>query len=436
VTARNLALWTVLSAVGWVHGCGLDFDAAFSQTPDGGQAGAGGSLLDGSMDQGAGGTAASDAGQAGAAAGGASGGSTDAQVGGAAGAATDAGDGGAGTPCPLKLVQSGSATFPELASELLVPIQPVEMSHAILLFGVSFAEGIPADSQIAGQLASPGQLRFQRFAASSDAPVMVRWYVAEFQSCVQVQRGTTSSSAPTQDIALPQPVDLATSFPVLSFRGSGTFYGVDDTVQARISSPTTLTLSGSPNADPAIDWQVVSFETAAVQTGNTVLGPNEMVKTVDLEQGFDPDSTWLLFSYALSGMPAGGSPGGAILVTGTTLGTSKLSFERQGTGGTVSLAWYAVSFTHGARVSRGTLELVKGQAEAFTTLPGFDPARSVATAGGLYQRGGSILYDLVGIAPGSAQLTIAASQTLPTLAVSRGASQAPATFNWFAVEFP
>src|SRR6266568_848138 len=100
------------------------------------------------------------------------------------------------------------------------------------------------------------------------------------------------------DVTLGTPVNLAESFPIVSYRINGTNYDQNDFIKVKLTSTTNLeldapcTCSVSPQV---IEWQVVEYTGAGVQTNDVVFGG--LSQTVTPATAVDPTRSLLLYSY-------------------------------------------------------------------------------------------------------------------------------------------
>ena len=109
----------------------------------------------------------------------------------------------------------------------------------------------------------------------------IKWYVVEFDSGVTVQRGFTNITGnDVTDVPLLAAVDLAKSFPLISYRVEGTFFNCNDFVRAKITSTTNLQLStdntncGAPAS--VVKWQVVEYADANVRSGDIAFATTDL----------------------------------------------------------------------------------------------------------------------------------------------------------------
>lgn len=107
----------------------------------------------------------------------------------------------------------------------------------------------------------------------------MQWYVAEFESGVQVQRGlqALANGVASAPVTIAE-VDPSKSFVLISERIASASANADEnwTVRARLTSGTTLTLDRlrtDAAASAQVAWQVVRMQAALVQRGTLCIGP-------------------------------------------------------------------------------------------------------------------------------------------------------------------
>ncbi len=198
----------------------------------------------------------------------------------------------------LGAVQSGATTIADGSSMATATLTPVDPTKAFLVFGTSFDEAGADDGQITGQITNCtttcNEVTFQR--ADTDTAVEVHWYVAEFVSGVFVQRGSVAMDATTKNVTLSS-VNTGTSFPLISLRHDDGEYDDEDFVRAQVTSSTNLQLTVvDSDATTIVEWQVVEYTDAIVQTGEVTFGNNDSVQTATIAS-VDTATSWLIYSY-------------------------------------------------------------------------------------------------------------------------------------------
>ena len=199
---------------------------------------------------------------------------------------------------PILGVQSAMVSLAADVSSQKVAISSIDPARSFLVFGAQFNSANSSYTEISGQISGATEVTFARTAASGAPAVPIRYYVAQFQTGVSVQRGSIALSSTSNTVSLGTAVDLTKSFPTVTYRNTGSSYGNDDTVRARLDSSTQLSLNiglAAPNG--IAEWQVVSFDGATVQTGNLTFATDATTLTTTLANAVDVSKTWLLISY-------------------------------------------------------------------------------------------------------------------------------------------
>jgi hypothetical protein len=311
------------------------------------------------------------------------------------------------------------------------PIAAVDPARSFLVFGARFDSTLPSASAVSGQITGPSELTFARTGMSNTPAIPIKYYVAEFQSGVRVQRGTTAMFTSTVVLPLPTAVDLTKSFPIATYRNVGSLYDLGDFVRAKVTAASELTLElGEAAPSGVVEWQVITINDATVQSGDVTFMGSDAALSVPLGSPVDPEKTWLLLSYKVD---TSNVTAAEIMFRGRIAAPAQLAFERASTGTTGRLTWYAVSFTNGTNVQSGESSFGLNSATSTATLTPVNPAKSIAVTGGIYQRGGLTPYGM-SANPGYAMYTLdigAGSQ----LTVTRGAFGAAGTdADWTVVE--
>ncbi len=242
----------------------------------------------------------------------------------------------------IKNVQTGEVTF--TAATQNVTITSVDLTKSILIFSERNNLPSPQEASVRGQLTTATNLRLAKNTATGS--VTVRWYVAEFDSGITVQRGTTALGATTVNQAITA-VNLAESFVIVSKDKSGTGFSNDDFGRARLSSTTNLEFATNGGSGGNADWQVVSFPGASVQRNITSMASGTGTSTATITS-VDLTRSILLFSYNASNGTAANI--GQKMLRGRFSSATQLEFSRDNTGATVSIAWEAIQLPIGNTV--------------------------------------------------------------------------------------
>jgi outer membrane protein assembly factor BamB len=331
----------------------------------------------------------------------------------------------------IHTVQSGTATM-TTQSTLNVAITSVDLTRSVLFMTVSEDNVDPSNGLVRGQLTSATNLQFNRTGTATT--VTIKWYVATFGRSVSVQRATTSVTASPMNVTL-SAVDLSKTFVLVSWQKVGATYGADDIVRARLTSTTNLELShGTGSFDGIADWQVVTMDSASVQSGDSTLAAGASTLTVPVT-AVNTATTFLLASWASSGDSIG-----ANFVRGRITSPTQLTFDRGVTGTALGITWYLVTLTDGSSVQAGNASFGTAATLSTVTLPTAVNATSAVAFLSGSQRGGStpdpgtVPNDNPGVAWFRADLT-----GPTTLELRRGTDGAGAGVTaeaaWFVVNF-
>src|SRR3989475_8076237 len=332
-------------------------------------------------------------------------------------------------PLPSNVrVQNGSATLGAAATSVDVAITGVVTGQSFLTFSASFDDVNPGASEVAGRVVNATTVRFGRTVTG---PVIaLKWYVAELASGVTVQRGTADFPAALLDVPI-TPVNLARSFPIVSYRITGAAYGDNDSLRAKLTSTTTLQITVSAGTGGSVEWQVIEYTGASVQSGDLSFAATDASLSAAVAAVSVPKS-WLLFSYASAS--GTGTNIAQKMVWGTVTDAMTLTFDRASTGQVIDLTWYLVEFTDATTVESGSTQLTAAQTQLDVGIACIDTTTTLATAGGMSYRGGSTAY-VVGDNPGGSTVTLDLTSAT-NLRITRGLTGAgSASIGWFVVRF-
>ena len=175
---------------------------------------------------------------------------------------------------------------------------------------------------------------------------------------------------------------------------------------------------------------MIEYQGASVRRGELSFDNDERSKSVSIGR-VNTSKAWLLFS--ISTESGRDSNIGGKMLRGTLQDGEELLFDRANRGPDLSLAWQLVEFTDGTVVRHGSQMLRAPEKTRSARLPGVDPSRSIASAGGFYHRGGRTPYrddDNPGVT--ASMLDVAGATSLR---ITRGATGAPTQIGWFVVQF-
>ena len=353
--------------------------------------------------------------------------------GGTSAAGGASGSGGSSVISPVLKVQTGSTTLNSGSNSRTVTLDGFQLDRTFLVFGAQLDSTAPLYTEISGQLAGGTSAVFKRISNGAAAPnVPIVYYAAEFRAGVQVQRGTTAVTAATNKIALGTPIDLKHSFPIVTYRNSGTAFGLDDHVRAKLTGSSELTLSLYQGSSTGMaEWQVVTFDGATVQTAEVPIPATAIETSAALATAIDPAKSLLIVSYQVESV----GNGIADLMLSGHLEAGQVVFDRTASGDALQVTYYAISFDNGTSVQSGVGSLAAAVDTETQALTGVDPTRSIATTAGQYLREGSTSYNGARN-PGYASFTLAlGSGTGLATTRMKSASGASSQVSWNVTQF-
>ena len=341
-----------------------------------------------------------------------------------------------GAAAQLKGVQSGTVTITGGTTSVTDTLSPaVVPAKSFLVFGISGSNNAPNNIQVSGQLTNSTTVTFRRIGSAGS--ITVHWYVAEFLSGVNVQRGTQqlpgAANPADTDVAI-STVDLTKSFPLISFRTDGTGYDSNDSIRAKLTTTTNLRLFAQDAGLTAfVEWQVVEYVDANVQTGDVHFNSGDTSQPASLAPAVITAKSWLVFSHeSVTGPP----DIGRTLVRGVVTDGSNLTFDRNNTGSSIDLTWYLVEFTDAATVQHNTEPFTTTELQRNVTLGSPANAGSSIAAGGYHGRGGRSSFatdDDAGV--GWFTLDLTSNTNLQITRGTTGGDTATADIGWFVVDF-
>jgi len=331
---------------------------------------------------------------------------------------------------PSANVQSGAVTLGFNINYTIVMINEINTSSAFLVFSTSLDSGVAESSNILGQVVNSTALNFSRVGSYAGSPaITVKWYVANFTSGVYVQRGSRTMSSTFVNTAI-NSVNLTRSFPIISMQ-SQVAYSCRAFSRAKLTSNTNLQLYvGCAASDSLIQWQVIEFANAVVQSGDITFDSTTPSLTVPVTS-INTAKSWLF--YTINSTAASSGNIGQKLIRGLVTNQTTLTFDRDATGVGWTLTWYLVEFTDATSVQHASQNFATTETQRDITITSVDLTRTIATAGSLYYRGGKTSNTAAN--PGSGTVTL--DLTSPTNLRLTRASTASSTadIGWFVVQF-
>ncbi len=272
-----------------------------------------------------------------------------------------------------------------------VAITAVDLTKTYLMFSFSSPNNLnPSNYFCRGRFTSTTEITFSRDTAGTAFDI--RWQAVEFSTGVVVQSGTLTMAASTEN-QLITAVDLTKAFVVMTYENGGSTLSEDDLVLAELTSTTNLQFRNQ-GSGPIIDWFVIEYTDAVVQSG-TVLLTDLSFSVTDAITAVDLTKSWMIFTQSFtSGTPS--SPTGDKMIRGRFTSTTQLTFDRDIDNEEIEISWFVIEHTDTTLVQSGTepfstVETLKN----ITLAPPVDLGRSMITMGGSFgYRGGKTPYNV------------------------------------------
>ncbi|MEM2121742.1 MAG: hypothetical protein QXU20_03755, partial [Candidatus Woesearchaeota archaeon] len=231
----------------------------------------------------------------------------------------------------------------------LVNIEPLSTENSFVMLTVNIASGVPSRSQITSRIYSSNQLLFERYAAVTAANIS--WQIVE-SSEIKVQKGTASFATAQLNttINLDNEVNLNESFIIVMGRANSGTTGNNNQgfFRAMFLNSTTIYIERATSGSAAmVEWQVIQWSNAKVQSGNfsfSSLDYNVSVSPINTSRAF------LIFGSAISGVTTidGNFIGGNITDSTT------LRFYKETTTGTAFISWFLVEMPEEFKVQKNS----------------------------------------------------------------------------------
>jgi len=324
----------------------------------------------------------------------------------------------------------------------------VDLARSFLFFQTNSNLNRPVAAEFRARMLNATTVRFTRTTNETSA-VNIRWYVAEFESGVRVQRGTVGSqSAATMNVGITPVAALSQAFVLWSKTPAATdnFWNDDDSTIAELTATNNLQFRvTTANGAHSITWQVVEFTNPAdilVQKGSSA-AMTAGTASISLALGtpVDPSKTFVLVSYR---NPVGGSANvGDLLLrgrlTGCAVTCTNVTIDRDPTRTGVAIPevfYQAVTLNTGASVQTGLQNFPAATAtQAPGLAPNVDTTRSwtfLSTMNGGGQNQGSSA--LAGFASLPGVSTFVTTLAAASVTLTRQNTAAVSDAQWYVVE--
>lgn len=263
-----------------------------------------------------------------------------------------------------------------------VTLSSVDTSRSIVMFTERNAD-VEVRMQrhtFSAYLSSATNLRFERFEASSATAVVIEYTIVEFESgAISLQTGSRAMSAATDNISI-TPVDLGSSFPVLTINTDLVAFAPESVPGALITTTSTagdtlrLAVTSAPGSnDVTARWQVIEFDSAAASVQSGTLNMSSAYGGTATISAVDPGKALVSgFGYANNtaqrGLPR------TYLSSATQLATTT---QPRGSAISWLLTWFVIEMLDASAVESGLATIANG-----ATAPASQPSWATAMTNG------------------------------------------------------
>jgi hypothetical protein len=268
----------------------------------------------------------------------------------------------------LSGIQKGVETLSNGSSSVVTTITSVDLTKSFLLFNYTkLGAASPGKDLIRAQLTSSTQITFNRVSTVED--VTIYWQVLTFSSGVTVQRGTTSYGHATNtdfNVTITA-VDASKSIAISSFSCIGDNTDDQDFPQTYLSSATNVNIhtNSADASSRAVDWQVIEFNNAAVQTGTFSMTSSEATKAATITTAAANKSFVIasyLFEDSFTYRP------NRTDIRSRFTSTTQVTFDRNVSGYIITGRFAVVTFNDQTMVQGGTVSFASGDTTKDVTL--------------------------------------------------------------------
>ena len=337
----------------------------------------------------------------------------------------------------VKVVQSGTATSSGNGT-VTVTINAVDTTKAFLIFQTRHNSNRPVGSMIRGQIASSTTLQFARVTDESST-MQIQWYVVEFTSGVNVQRGQVTQSSSTMNVGITPVASLSQAFVTWSKtpKISDSSWSSDDPLVGELTSTSNLQLQANDsNSSHIVWWQVIEFTDPAdinVQKDSTSLTGSSKQRDVTLSTPVDVNKTFVLVGFRTDD---DGSDVRERMLRAQLIDADEIRIDREEGGDDITeIVWQVVELKDASVVQRGSEDFNTGTSQRTVSINPVDTSRAVAfasvqPAGG--QNMGRSDYsgdDVIGV--GSVTMSLSSNN----VTMQRSNTAADADIGWFVVEW-
>ena len=225
-----------------------------------------------------------------------------------------------------------------------VSIEEVNVSNAFVLLSTrsNANSGHASMLLVTGELVDSGNgtsntLRLTKYSTTA---TYVEWEIIESSSFF-VQTGEASTSGTevsSMNVDLSVPVNLSNSFIVVHSRMSNTNAGQflrGFWTAEFVNSSRFILTRGATGTNSQVRWYVVSFDRAVVQSGTITASASPSI--VNLPESFVTSKSFLLFQTRATDNDAQN-----LMVQGSIINSTSISFRKSGSGGTTTTSYYLI----------------------------------------------------------------------------------------------
>ncbi len=256
-------------------------------------------------------------------------------------------------------VQRGT-TNGDGSTQVDIPISAVDTSTTFALMSTaapSTSTGFDGDDYQITELTSSTNLRLRTSASAMSAVQTMAWQVVSFDdpgdAMVQTVSTTFASGSTSQNLAIPSPVDLSTTFVIASAtNGAGGTDLSHKQFRAHLVDANTIQVSRAATGSVAdVSVQVVTLrDGSSVRHGTVDFASGQPVRTIEIEP-VDPSRSTAISTVAVPAVASGGLTDftaddivGEASATFALTDFETLSIQRGGTASNASFGWQVIEW--------------------------------------------------------------------------------------------
>ena len=341
----------------------------------------------------------------------------------------------------FKGIQSGSfshQTVNGTSTQQITLGTAIDPSKAYLIFQSRHNSPDPGGSMIRGRIRDANTLEFET-VYDSVRTINVQWYVVEYSSGVNVQRGSFNQSSATTNVTLSTPVAAVNQAFVTwskTPRGSDSVWSADDPIAGYLSSTSNVRFRASGgNGNHIVWWQVIEYTDPAdinVQTVFSSMTGNQTNRNVTIS-AVDLARSFILASFRSGGS---GSDIDKRMMSAEFNSNTQVRIRREDRGDDLDeVIIQVITLNDGTAVQGGVTRIRNGDNTATDSISAITVANSIAFGSvqpssgqsmGRVEYGGN---DIIG--EGSATMTLSAN----SITLTRNSNNDDTRIGWFVLDF-